>query len=69
MQTFLDGQIIRPVLPQNIQRDASQRTDVGMINPCCEMDARGRVRIISTKEINRQEEQAALIWAVELGQE
>ena len=39
--TFADGQSRAPLIPQDVQTDAAVGVDVGVVDPCGEVDLRG----------------------------
>jgi len=60
---FGDGERRAPLLSEDVQADAPVAVDVGVVDFCCEVEFWGFEGIVR-RELNVQEENTALVWAV-----
>lgn len=61
--TFTNSQRRAPLIPQNVQTDATVAVDVRVINAGGEVDLRGLEGVVG-REVNREEEDAAGVWRI-----
>ena len=65
MHTLRNGQCWRPLVPQDIQADASVRVDVWVVDASGEVDLRWLEWVVGW-EMDCQEEDTAGVWRVTL---
>ena len=60
---FRNSKSRTPLVPQDVQADATVGVDIGVVNSGGEVDLRGLERVVCG-EVDGQEEDAALVWRV-----